>query len=1027
MIWNLCIRRPALTVVIFLVLAIFGVYGFTQMPIQENPDVEFPVVSVLVVLPGAAPEILEQEVVEPLEAELSTIEGLKELVSTAEQESATVTAEFELWRDQDLAAQDVRDAVERARRHLPDDAEAPVVRKMDMDAGPIMWFTLQGDERWDDMSMSRYAEDVLKPRMETLRGVGRVIVGGSRDYAVRVKIDPELLAAHRLTIQDVVDTVQMENVDIPSGRIEGKTREFTIRTRARFSEAEPFNDLVIDHRDGSPVRLSDVGEAVDGVESYRRLARFNGEPTVGLGLVRQTGANTVEMAEAARESMRRSAENFPPGLEYQEAMDASEYIEENIRDLQTTIFIAATMVVFVVLFFLRSGRGTIIVALAIPTSLLTGLAAINVLGFSINVLTMLALILVIGIVVDDAIVILERNFRHMEHGADPLPAARVGTTEMAFPAIANSLSLGAVFIPVAFTGGIIGRFFYEFGLTVAVTVFASTFVALTLTPMLCSRLLKYKERKSWFFKMSERHLNHVEAIYAWVLARAFKRRALVVVIALLAFGAGIMAYMNIPKEFAPDEDRSRMMIVFETPQGATLPETDSFAARIEKMLAEDPNVSHTFLGIGLSRGGGPGHPNEGVAFVTLVPRDERDKHQTEIMQQYRQRLAQIPDGRAFAVDITPGGVGGDPVEVVLQNPDLQELDIVQEQVVDWMESRSEYYVGVRSDLELDRPQVDVSIDREKAAEMWVSATAISQSLRYLFGEVDISHVDREARRYDVITEIKDRGETTPDALRHVYLRNQRDELVSLDNLVHIQETIGPSEIHRFDRVRSASVTASTPPGVALGDAVDELETYLEAELPAGTDYRMAGMSEVFEESFYYLALALIFAIIFIYLVLSAQFESFIYPLSIMTALPLATVGAFGILWLLNLNFSVYAFIGLIMLMGLVTKNAILLVDYTNVLVARGRPPVQAAQEAARERFRPVVMTAISTILGITPIALGYGAGGEARVPLGVAVAAGLFTSTALTLIVIPVVYTLYDQLQNYILRLFGKQPKGAKG
>jgi len=1026
-IWNLCIRRPALTIVIFLVLGIFGVFGFTQMPVQEYPDVEFPVVSVLVVLPGAAPEILEREVVEPIEAEISTIEGLNNIFSTAEQESATITAEFELWRDQDLAAQDVRDAVERARRHLPGDAEAPVVRKMAMDAGPIMWFTLQGDERWDEMSMSEYAEDVLKPRLETLRGVGRVIVGGSRNYAVRIRIDPELLAAHRLTIQDVVNTVQMENVDIPSGRIEGLTREFTIRTRARFSEAAPFNDLVIAYREGSPVRLSDVGEAVDAVESYRRLARFNGEPTVGLGLVRQTGANTVEMAEAARKSMRSASEDFPPGLRYQQAMDASEFIEENIRDLQITILIAATMVVFVVLFFLRSGRGTLIVGLAIPTSLLTGLAVINVLGFSINVLTMLALILVIGIVVDDAIVILERNFRHMEQGADALPAARVGTTEMAFPAIANSLSLGAVFIPVAFTAGIIGRFFYEFGLTVAATVFASTFVALTLTPMLCSRLLKYKERKSFLFQMSERHLNRIEAAYAWILAKAFKRRGLVVVIGLLAFALGIMAYMNIPKEFAPDEDRSRMMIVFETPQGATLQETDAFARKIEKMLAEDPNVSQVFLGIGLSRGGGPGHPNEGVAFVTLVPRHERDLHQSQIMHQYRQNLARIPDGRAFAVDLTPGGVGGDPVEVVLQNPDLQELDIVQEQVVAWMQSRPEYYVGVRSNLELDRPQVDVTIDRDRAAEMWISATEISRALRYLFGEVDISHVDREARRYDVITEVKGRGRITPDALRNVYLRNHGDELISLDSLVHIQETIGPSEIHRFDRIRSASVTASTPPGVALGDAVDELERYLEAELPPGTDYQMAGMSEVFEESFYYLAIALVFAVIFIYLVLSAQFESFVHPLTIMSALPLATVGAFGALWLLGLNFSVYAFIGLIMLMGLVTKNAILLVDYTNVLVARGRPPMLAAQEAARERFRPVVMTAISTILGVSVIALGYGAGGEARAPLGVAVAAGLFTSTALTLLVIPVVFTLYDQLQKYILGLFRTGPKGVKG
>ena len=1021
MIWNLCIRRPVLTIVIFLIIGIFGIFGFMQMPVQENPDVEFPVVSVLVVLPGAAPEIIEQEVIDPLEEELNTIEGLKELRSTSQQQSGTVVAEFELWRDQDLAAQDVRDAVSRAVRRLPADAEAPVVRKLEMDASPIIWFALQGDERWDEVSMSEYAENVLQPRLETLRGIGRVIVGGSQVYAVRVSIDPRQLAAHELTVQDVVNTIQAENVDIPSGRLESPSREFMVRTTARFTDAQPFNDLIIAYRNGSPVRLSDIGQAVDGVESDRRLARFAGEPTVGLGLVRQTGANIVDLAGDAREIMAVLSQDFPPGLEYRLAMDASEYIEENIFDLQTTIAIAATMVIFVVLFFLRSGRGTFIVALAIPTSLLAGLAVINVLGFSINVLTMLALILVIGIVVDDTIVILERNFRHMEHGSDPIPAARVGTTEMAFPSIANSLALGAVFIPVAFTGGIIGRFFFEFGVTVTATVFASTFVALTLTPMLCSRLLKYKERKSFIYQMSERHLNKFEGAYAWVLAKAFQRRGLVVVIGILAFGAGILAFMNLPKEFAPDEDRSRMMLVFETPEGATIRETDRFAARIEQMLAEDPYVSHQFLGIGLGMGGGPGRPNQGVAFVTLVPRHERELHQSEIMHQYRQKLAQIPDGRAFAVDITPGGVGGAPVEVVLQNPDLFELDRVKDMVMDWMRDRPEYFVGVRTNLELNRPQVNVGIDRDRAAEMGISVAEISRTLQYLFGEVDISHIDREAKRYDVITEAVGRGQVSPGDLQDIYVRGTGGSLVSLDNLVHLEETTGPSEIHRFNRLRSASISASTPPGVALGDAVDELEKYLQAELPPGTGFQMAGMSEVFEESFYYLTITIIFSIIFIYLILAAQFESFVYPLSIMSALPLATVGAFGSLWLAGLNFSVYAFIGLIMLMGLVTKNAILLIDYTNVLVARGKPPVQAAQEAARERFRPVVMTAISTILGITPIALGYGAGGEARAPLGVAVAAGLLTSTALTLLVIPVVYTLYDQLQRSIRRFFSPE------
>ena len=1025
-IWNICIRRPVFTIVIFLVATIFGIYGYFQMPVQENPDIEFPVISVNVVLPGAAPEIVEQEIVEPLEAEINAIEGLRTLLSTSREQTAEIVAEFELWRDQDLAAQDVRDAVERARRQLPEDAEAPIVRKLDIDAQPIMWIALIGDERWDDVRLSNYADNVLRPQLETLRGVGQVMIGGGGQYAVRIRIDTLKLAAHGLTVQDVVNTIQSENVDVPSGRIEGRTREFIIRTKGQFSEAAPFNDLIIAHRDGAPIRLSDIGEAVDGVRNERMLARFSGEPTIGLGVVKQTGANTVALAGRVRSSMADLSENFPPGLEYRQAMDASEYIEENIQDLQWTILIAASLVIFVVLAFLRNFRATIVVALAIPTSLIGGLAAMYVLGFSINVLTLLGLILVIGIVVDDAIVVLERNYLHMERGADPTPAARVGTTEVAFAAISNSLSLGAVFIPVAFTGGIIGRFFFEFGLTVAVTVFFSTFVALTLTPMLCSKLLRYEEHKSFLFQLSERHLKSLEAGYGWLLGKALKKRLLVVIIGIFAFVLGIMALMDIPREFAPDEDRSRFMLIFETPEGATIGETDRFARKIETIFDEDPNVSHQFLAVGMGQRGA-GQPNQGIAFVTLTHRLDRELHQSQVMQEYRQKLGRLTEGRAFAVELGVGGMGGAPVEVVLKNPNLEQLEQLQEGVMDWMRSRPDLYVGVRTDLELNNPQLDVTIDRDKAGEMNVSVFQISSTLRYLFGEVEISKIERDAERYDVLTDIIGRGNMTPDALGDIYVRNQAGNLISLDHLVRFEETAGPSEINRHNRLRSASISANTPPGLPLGTAVDALEQYLQEALPPGTDYEMAGMSEIFEESFYYLSITIVFSIIFIYLVLAAQFESFIHPFTIMTALPLATIGAFGSLWLMGLSFNVYAFIGLIMLMGMVTKNSILLIDYTNTLVGRGKEPLEAVYLAGRERFRPILMTAISTILGMTPIAMGFGAGGEARAPLGISVAAGLISATVLTLIVIPVVYTLYEQLRQYIATKFQGKRAPLKG
>ncbi len=1016
MIWNFFIRRPVLAIVIFVILGIFGVWGFLNMPVQENPDIDFPIVSVNVVLPGASPEVIETEVLDPLEEEINAIEGLNELMSTARQDTGSVTAEFELWRDVDVAAQDVRDAVERARRRLPDDAEAPIVRKLDLDAQAIMWVTLTGDERWDEQRLTDYAENTLKQQLETIRGVGRIQVGGARDPAVRVRLDPERLAAHQITPEQVVDTIQRNNLDTPVGRLEGSRRELLIRSLSRFSDAEPFNDLVITYRNGAAVRIGDVGEAIDGIENDRQLGRYSGEIAVGMGIVRQTGANTVELARSVRRQLAELEEAFPPGLEYRIAADQSEFIQESIADLQWTVLIAASLVVLVVLAFLRSGRGTIVVAIAIPTSLLIGLAVIHVLGFSVNVLTMLGLILVIGIVVDDAIVVLERTYRHLEQGAEPRAAARVGTTEVAFPAIANSLALGAVFIPVAFTGGIIGRFFFEFGITVAMTVFASTFVALTLSPMVCSRLLRPPQEHGWLFRMSERHLKAIESAYAWLLRGALNHRAFTVVVGIGAFGIGLLALSETSREFAPDEDRAQFMIIFETPRGSTLNETDRFARKIEAILDDTPEVTGQFLAIGLGRGG-PGSPSSGMAFVSMTPRTEREAHQSEVMQRLREQFNDLTDGRVFVRELTPGGIGGSPVEVAIRNPDLDQLAEQQAGVLEWMERQPEF-VGVRSNLELDNPRLDFIPDRERIVEMGISAAAVNQAKRYLFGNVEVSQIERAAERYPVMMDIIGRGELTPDVLGNLYVRSQNGDLIPMENLGHTVESIGPNEINRLNRLRSATLSASNPPGVALGDAVDKLEDYLAATLPPGTDYELTGQSQVLEESFYYLTLTIIMAIVFIYLVLAAQFESFFYPFTIMLALPLATIGAFGSLWALGMPLNVYAFIGLIMLMGLVSKNSILLIDYTNVLVRRGRPVKEAAYEAARERFRPVVMTACSTILGMTPIALGLGAGGEARSPLGISVAAGLIGATALTLVVIPVAYTLMDRVQQVILRAF---------
>lgn len=1016
MIWNLCIRRPVLTTVLFLVIFIFGLFGYTQMPVREYPDVDFPIVNVSVVLPGADPEVIETEVVEPLEEELNTIEGIKKITSTSREQVGIVTVEFELYRDIDLAAQDVRDRVTRARPDMADGIEEPIIRKVDPDAQSVMWISLTGDKRWDPVRITEYADTVIQDQLERLPGVGQIIIGGERKYAVRIRLEPERLAAHGLTVREVIQKIQAENVDIPSGRIESVEREFLIKTEGQLASAEPFNDIIITYRNGAPVRLADVGRAVAGVENDRNVARYNREPSVGLGVVKQSDANLVEVVTRIRSEMARVAKDFPPGLKYNIASDDSAYVKENVNDLITTIFLATGLVAMVILFFLGSLRGTLITAVAIPTSLLAGMAIIFYMGFSLNVVSLLAFILVVGLVVDDAIVVLESCYRHMEYGAEAKPAARTGTTEIAFAAIANTLSLLSVFIPVAFMPGMIGRFFFEFGITVAVTVIASTFTALTLTPMLCSRYLKApaaQAKRPLLFRVTDAFFRMLEAAYHPVLNAALRWRWATVIIAVAVAGAGIFLLTRLESEFAPSVDKSQFVIAYETVEGSTVAFTDRYGAQIEQILAGVEEIRSFFMAIGLSRQG-PGKANEGFVFVRLVPRDRRERDQDAVMQEVREKIGRLTGVRGYVLGAS-GPVGAEaPLQVVLNHPDIHELAAAQARVMQWMREQPEF-VGVHSNMKLDKPEVRVRIDREKAGEMGVTVADIANSLRFVFGEPDIAEIDRGGERYEVIPEIAS-PQNVPEKIYSLYVRNKNGKMVSLANLVNIEEGVGPSAIHHFNRGRASTISSQLPPGVPLGTALAKLQDYLDANTPEGFRTDITGEAQDFKESFYYLTMALVFAVVFIFLVMSGQFESFLHPLTILMSLPLAGVGAFGALFAMGMTINIFSFIGIIMLLGLVTKNAILLVDYANVLVARGNPVMEAARQAARVRFRPVLMTAISTILGMLPIALGYGAGGEARAPMGVAVSMGMFAATALTLIVIPVVYTLFDALQGKIMR-----------
>jgi hydrophobe/amphiphile efflux-1 (HAE1) family protein len=915
----------------------------------------------------------------------------------------------------DIAAQDVRDRVSRARPEMAEEIEEPVVRKIDPDARPVMWIALTGDARWDIPRMTDYAENHIKERLEGLPGVGQILIGGERRYAVRIELDPRKLAANRLTLQEVVDRIRSENVEIPSGRIQSLQREFLIKTEGRFASAEPFNDLILAHRRGAPVRLADVGRAVDGVENERTAARFTGQPSIGLGVVKQSDANMVQLVEVVRAELDALDRRLPPGLHYRIASDDSEYVEENIRDLLRTIFIAAFLVVVVILLFLSSFRGTLITTIAIPTSLLGGLATMYFLDFSLNVVSMLGLILVIGIVVDDAIVVLENCYRHMEQGAAPKPAARTGTTEIAFAAIANTLSLAAVFIPVAFTPGLIGRFFFEFGLTVAATVAFSTLTALSLTPMLCSRILSVQavQTPHRFLRWTDRAFGAAERLYRPVLGAALKWRWATLAIAACVLAGAYGCFRLIETEFTPAVDRGEFVVSFETAEGASLEATDRHAREIERIFEGIPEVKTYFLAIALGRTG-PGKVNEGVSFVKLSHRRDRERSQQEVMQEVRREIGGIPGVRGYVLEQSGPLAAEAPLQMVLRHPNLGRLAEQQEAVMKWMRRQPEF-VGVNSNMQLDKPEVRVRIDRDKAGEMNVTAADISNTMRYVFGDPRVSTIERRSERYDVITELA-LPASVPETIYRLYVRNAAGEMVPLSGLVDIEEGVGPSEIHHFNRSRAVTISAQHPPGVALGTALDRLQTYLGERLPPGFETELAGTAQDFQESFYYLTITLVFAIVFVYLVLAGQFESFLHPFTILLTLPLAGLGVFGPLLLFDMTFSIFAFIGLIFLVGLVTKTGILLVDYANVLVARGYSVPAAARKAAETRFRPVVMTAASTILGMLPIALGFGAGGQARASMGVVIALGNFVSTSLTLLVIPVMYILMDAAQRKILR-----------
>lgn len=1003
------IRRPVFATVMSLAIVLFGVIAFTLLPVREYPDIDPPVVSVATFYRGANASVVETEITNVLEEQFATLQGVKTMNSSSREGGSIITIEFELGQDVDEAANDIRDRISRVRGQLPQEVDDPIVSKVDANAQAIMWLALSGTQH-SGLELTDLAERILKERIQRFPGVGSVIVGGGRRYAMRVWLDPLRMASFGLTAQDVEAAIRRENAEIPSGRIEGTEREFAVRTRGELTKPEEFGAIIIAHKGNDVVRLQDVARVEVGAEDERTVARFNGRPTVGLGIVKQSKASTIDVATEVRDALPELSGVLAPGMKLSVAYDASTFISESIDEVIETLIIAMILVVLVVLAFLKSPRATLIPTIAIPISIVGALAVAYFAGFTINILTLLAMVLAIGLVVDDAIVVLENVFRHMEMGKGRRQAAYDGSKEIGFAVVATTVTLVAVFVPLAFLTGTVGRLFNEFGTTVAVAVLISGFVALTMTPMLCSRILKpiHHTSKSWASRSFDDFFDGLDRLYRRTLAWSLNHRALVTASGLAGLVMTGVLFWMLPSELAPIEDRSIGFVIVIAPEGATLDYTDRYLRQVEGILLQRPECQGLFSAIGLSFEG-PGQVTNGIAFMVLKPRGERDKTQQEVVQELFPQLLSIPGVLAFI--ISPPSLGGDfgssPVEYVLEAEDYDELN----QAVGIMmggASQLGYLVNLDTDLRLNKPQLDITVDRERAASLGVSVSDVGATLETLLGGRTVTNFKRGTKQYDVILQTAAARRATPEAIQDIYIRGSGG-LVQLANVVKLEETVAPKELNHYNRVRAAKITATPLPGVPLGQALDDMDRIAAEKLPPGIRREFGGQSLEYKTSSASLYFMFIGALVFIYLVLAAQFESFVHPFTILLSVPLAVFGALLALFMFKQSLNIYSQIGLIMLIGLVTKNAILIVEFSNQLRRRGMEMFEAVIQAAATRLRPILMTSFSTIFGILPIAIGLGAGGESRRPLGLAVVGGMLFSTFLTLIVVPVVYSLLSR------------------
>jgi multidrug efflux pump len=999
---EISIRRPVFATVMSLLLLLVGLVSFGRLSLREYPRIDEPVVTVSTRLVGASSEVIEGQVTKPLEDSIAGIDGVEILTSSSRSEQSQITARFRLAKNPDDAAADVRDRVARVRSRLPAAADEPVVAKVEADAQPTIWIAFSSDTL-SPLEITDLVNRVVRPRLQTIPGVADVQVGGDRKYAMRIWLDADRLATYKLTVADVEEALRRQNLEVPAGRIESEQREFSVTARTDLNTVAQFTAVVLKQAAGFSVRLGDVARIEEAAASERSRVRLNGVPSVSLGVIRQATANPLEVAAGVREMMPKLQADLPDTIRVLPANDNSVFIDRSIRSVYTTIAEAVVLVALVVFVFLRTLRASIIPLVTIPISLIGSFALMALAGFTINTLTLLALVLAIGLVVDDAIVVLENIFRHIEEGLEPFQAALKGAKEIAFAVLAMTMTLAAVFAPLAFTPGRTGRLFAEFALTLAGAVVVSGFVALTLTPMMCSKLLRHAPNPTRFDRGMERVLVWISAQYAGALRRALRARWVVVAV-MLASGAGsAWLFTHAKSELAPMEDRGVIFMPITAPDGATLAFTARYFDAVDRIAAGYPEFDRAFFFAGGST------VSSGVAILRTVDWTERSRSTQEIARLMLPQVSLLPGVQAFP--ITPPSLGQGfrerPINfIVVTSDSYANLATLAQSFMAEM-NKNPGLIQPDNDLRLNKPELFLEVDRERAADLGVPVDQVARTVETMLGSRAVTRYKRGADQYDVLLQTEAAGRTTPDQIERLFVRGRGETMVPLSSLIKVNESVSPRELNHFNQRRSVAFTANLAPGYSLGEALAFMDSTADRLLPVGYATELNGVSREYKTSSGALGLVFVLSLLFIFLVLAAQFESFIDPFVILLSVPLSMVGALGALQWSGGTLNVYSQIGLITLVGLITKHGILIVEFSNQLRQQGRSVHDAVVEAAALRLRPILMTTGAMVLGALPLALASGAGAESRQQIGWVIVGGMSLGTLLTIFVVPTMYTLF--------------------